>query len=294
MTAPAHPDVTIAIACYNQAHFLAEAIQSALSQSLRPEAVIVVDDGSVDNTAEVAGAWAGVRYHHQANAGLSAARNTGLALARTRLVLFLDADDRLTPDALRNAVGRFEDCPDAAFVYGGYREITEDGQPIGDHAPHVPADAFRALLRNNFIGMHGTVLYDTERLRAIGGFDTHLTACEDWDVYLRLARRHPIAAYPAIGAEYRRHGAGMSLDVRRMAAMTELVMARQRELGLDAEGSRAALSGIAFARRWRSQRLIGVMRSTPRRALGIAWTGWRNDALFPLRLVAAALRSLRR
>jgi len=293
MMAPADPGVTIAIACYNQGHFLAEAIQSALSQSLPPSAVIVVDDGSTDNTAAAARAWPDVSYHHQTNGGLSAARNTGLALTNTRFVLFLDADDRLTPHALSSAVKCLAESPAAAFAYGGYREITEDGLAAADHPPHKPADIFHALLRNNFIGMHGTVLYDTEMLRAIGGFNQELTACEDWDVYLRLTRQHPVAVYDAIGAEYRRHGAGMSLDVARMAAMTERVMARQRSLGLDAEGLRAARIGVAFARRWRSQRLIGAMRCAPRRALGIAWKGWRQDFLFPLRLIKAAVRYLR-
>lgn len=282
-------DATIAIACYSQAAYLAEAIESALAQGAAE--VIVVDDGSTDGSATVARSFAGVTYHHQANAGLSAARNTGLALARTSTILFLDADDRLRPGTLAAATARLRAVPGAAFVYGGYRDIAADGAPISEHPPVTKPASFAALLHDNYIGMHGTVLYDTSALRAIGGFDTSLTSCEDWDAYLRLARHHPIASYPLIAADYRRHPHGMSRNLARMAAMTERVLAKQAG-GLSAGEAAALRAGRDFARRQRSLALIGAMRATPGRALALAWLGWRHDARFPLRLAHAALRRL--
>lgn len=290
MTRAAAPlDASIAIACYCQAAYLGEAIASALGQGAAE--IIVIDDGSTDASAAVARAFPGISYHYQANAGLSAARNAGLARARTRYILFLDADDRLCPGALAAAVERLAALPEAAFVYGGYRDITADGAPLAEHPPVAPPAPFAALLHDNFIGMHGTVLYDTAKLRAIGGFDPGLTSCEDWDVYLRLARQHPIGAYPLIAADYRRHPGGMSRNLARMAAMTERVLARQAA-GLSAEEARARRAGRAFARRQRSLAVIGAIRAHPARALALGWLGWRLDARFPLRLAQAALRRL--
>lgn len=284
------PGVTVAIACYDQAHFLADAIESVLAQTRPADAIILVDDGSRDATAEVAARYPQVRYHRQDNAGLSAARNTGLRLARTSHILFLDADDLLLPGALAAATARLAERPGAAFVYGGYREVSETRVPLYEWSVVEPEDAYAALLHDNYIGMHGTVLYDAARLRAAGGFDSALTSCEDWDVYLRLSRGHPIAAYPAIAAEYRRHGASMSVNVPRMIANTRRVLDRQRALGLNQQQARAARAGLAFARRFLSLRLIGELKADPSRAAPILRAGFGNDPWFGFRLLAALPR----
>src|SRR5438874_6230903 len=93
--------VSVIIPCYNQAHFLHEAIQSALAQTYSHREILVVDDGSADNTAEVTAGFAGIRYIRQENSGVSTARNTGLRESRGEYLIFLDADDRLLPDAVR-------------------------------------------------------------------------------------------------------------------------------------------------------------------------------------------------
>lgn len=288
------PTVTVAIACFDQAHFLADALNSVMAQTRPADAVIVVDDGSRDATGAVAARFPAVRYHRQPNAGLSAARNAGLRLTATSHVLFLDADDLLTPGALAAAIDRIAAEPDAALVHGGYREVAADRSPLREWPPAVFADPYLALLHDNFIGMHGTVLYDAAKLRAAGGFDATLTSCEDWDVYLKLARAHPIAAYRCIAAEYRRHGGGMSTNASRMLAMTRRVLERQRAAGLTAAQQRAARAGLAFARRQLSLRLIGELRAQPRRALPIVRAGLAIDARFPLRLAAALARRLLR
>ena len=284
------PSVTVAIACFDQARFLGEAIGSVLAQTRPADAVIVVDDGSSDATAEVAARFAAVRYHYQANAGLSAARNAGLRLAATSHILFLDADDLLMPAALAAAIDRVRAQPGAALVYGGYREVAADRAPLREWSPAAFADSFLALLHDNYIGMHGTVLYDAARLRAIGGFDEALRSCEDWDVYLKLARAHRIAAYPQIAAEYRRHGAGMSANAPRMLAMTSAVLDRQRRLGLTAPQQQAADGGLRFARRQLTLRLMGELREQPSRAPAILHAGLAIDRWFALRLIAAMPR----
>ena len=92
--------VSVVIPCYNQAHFLGEAIESVLAQTYPHREIVVVDDGSPDNTREVASRYPGVRYVRQENQGLAAARNTGLRHSSGSYLVFLDADDRLLPEAL--------------------------------------------------------------------------------------------------------------------------------------------------------------------------------------------------
>jgi glycosyltransferase involved in cell wall biosynthesis len=238
---------TIAIACFNQAQYLADAIGSALTQTRAAHQIIVVDDGSTDATEAVARDFPTVLYHRQANAGLPAARNAGLERAKGDRILFLDADDVLTPGALQACACAFERYPDVAFVYGAYREVAADGMPLQEHSPPVFADAFAGLLTGNHIAMHGTVMYDVHRLREIGGFDESLRSCEDWDVYLRLSRRWPIAAYPEIAAEYRRHSAAMTQNSIGMLEAVHTVLDRYaRAPGLTAVQKEAARTGKKY------------------------------------------------
>ena len=128
--AAARLGVTVVITTYNHAHFLGEALASARSQSHAPEEVIVVDDGSTDDPAAVVARFPGVRLIRQDNKGLAAARNTGWRATKSRFVVFLDADDRLMPDALVANLRRFEEQPESAFVYGGYRWIDVGGRVL--------------------------------------------------------------------------------------------------------------------------------------------------------------------
>src|SRR5215831_9104653 len=94
------PLVSIIIPCYNQAHFLSDAIDSARRQTHSRIEILVIDDGSSDNTSEVAASYRDVYCIRQANQGLSAARNAGLRASKGSLLVFLDADDRLLPNAI--------------------------------------------------------------------------------------------------------------------------------------------------------------------------------------------------
>src|SRR5919112_6190031 len=125
------PLVTVVIPCYNQAHFLGEAIESVLSQSYRNFEIIVVDDGSTDETSEVASRYEEVRLIRQENRGLSGARNTGIRDSQGEFLVFLDADDKLLPGALEAGLRCFEAHPECEFVFGDFRYIGIDGAPLG-------------------------------------------------------------------------------------------------------------------------------------------------------------------
>jgi hypothetical protein len=142
--------------------------------------------------------------------------------ATSDVVLFLDADDLLTPVAVAAGLDCLARHPRAALVYGAHRRAGADGQPTGPRLYSPAGDDARAtLLRGNAIAMHATALYRREMLRAAGGFDQSLRRCEDYDVYLRLAREHAIASHPVEVALYRWHGANMS---GRSAAMLDTVL----------------------------------------------------------------------
>ncbi len=244
--APGKP-IAVAIACFNQGRYLAEAIRSVLAQTRPPDEIILVDDGSTDCTSEVAASFPSVTTVHQRNAGLSAARNTALGLTRADRILFLDADDLLRPGALTAAERCLDADPARAFVHGGYVIVNDRLGPLSHHRAPTVASPFLELLGGNYIAMHGTVLYDVARLRESGGFDVGLASCEDYDVYLRLTRRYPIGAYAEEAAEYRQQDHGLSTNALRMVATSRAVIRRHAGSSRqDAAHRAAARQGMAF------------------------------------------------
>ena len=198
MIAPAQssPLVTVVIPCYNQARFLGEAIESALGQTHTPIEVIVVDDGSTDHTARIAAKYPAAQYVHQQNGGAPRARNRGLRESRGDLVMFLDADDRLRPDALARGVEALDARPDWAFVTGHVRLIASDGTLEGTPPQdHAAGNQFVALLRSNYIWTPGVVLYRRGVLETAGAFDPSAKASADYDLNIRIARQHSIGCH---------------------------------------------------------------------------------------------------
>jgi glycosyltransferase involved in cell wall biosynthesis len=225
--------VSVVIPCYNQAHFLDEAIQSTLAQSYEGFEVVVVDDGSEDDTAGVASGYAArdprVRLIGQENRGLAGARNRGLAESRGEYVVFLDSDDRLLGEALEVGVGELESHPRCAFVSGHYRPIGADGEAYGiPRQARVKGDPYLALLRDNYISMPASVMYRRWVFGEVGGFDGSVDAAADWDLYLRIARRFPIYHHGRVVADYRWHGSNMTADPALMLRSTVSVLRGQR------------------------------------------------------------------
>jgi glycosyltransferase involved in cell wall biosynthesis/SAM-dependent methyltransferase len=223
------PTVAVVITTFNHARFLGEAIDSVLAQTRPVDHIIVVDDGSTDDPHQVVSGYPGVTFIRQTNQGLSAARNTGLKAAGDDYVLFLDADDRLTPLAVETHLRSFAEKPQAVFAYGAYRFIDAEGHetvlvPLQD----ISLDPFGSLLGGNRIGMHATVLYRRQALVDAKGFDTALKAAEDYDTYLRISRASEVAVADEIVAEYRRHGANMSLNAPFMLDAVLKVLGRYK------------------------------------------------------------------
>jgi CTP:molybdopterin cytidylyltransferase MocA len=180
----AFPLVSVIIPSFDSARFLDDAIRSVLAQTYAGFEIIVVDDGSHDNAAAVVQRYPGVVYLRQANRGLSAARNAGLRRSRGACVVFLDADDRLMPDALAVGLAELAADPAAAFVSGACRRIEFDGRAAYADAPWaVPTDHFLALLRNCYIWAPAAAMFRRVALSWAGPFDESLSESADYDLY---------------------------------------------------------------------------------------------------------------
>jgi glycosyltransferase involved in cell wall biosynthesis len=208
MTAPA---VSIVVPVFNGCRFLPRAIESLLHQTLDDWEIVVVDDGSTDDTPSVIERYRArlgerMRCLRQENAGASAARNRGIEHGTGRFVAFLDADDEYLPHKLARQLTLFERAPELGFVYGDYAYLDETGvrhesvfdelcplarevpaDPLGERLRAVRGDLFDVLLRGYFIA----TIVGMVRREVLGDdirFDESLHYAEEWLFYLRVAR----------------------------------------------------------------------------------------------------------
>lgn len=249
--------VSVIIPCYGQAHFLGEALDSVLAQSHGTFEVIVVDDGSPDDTAAVVARYAErdprVRGFRQENRGLSGARNAGLARARGEHVVFLDADDKLCPDALASGLAALRAHPDCAFASGRFEFVEPEGRVVDNPLDigRIDGDPYEALLRVNQIAVPAMVMYRRWVFDAVGTFDQSVSPAEDYDLYLRVTRRFPISTHDAVVAHYRQHGGGLSANASRMARALLRVMDRQLpHVARSARLRQAHREGVRFWKRF--------------------------------------------
>ena len=202
------PTVSVVVPVLNGEPFLGEAISSALAQTHPPLEVVVVDDGSIDGSAAVA-ASLGVRVVQQPHRGVSAARNTGIAVAGGDLVALLDADDRWPLERLAVGVERMRVRPELGFVLGRARLFLEPGTA----RPEWFTDE---LLEGSGALALGTILARRELFESVGGFDESTHICEDLE-WLARARDLGITyeLLDDVVLEYRVHGANTGLPRRR-------------------------------------------------------------------------------
>jgi glycosyltransferase involved in cell wall biosynthesis len=241
--------VAVVIPCFDQGHYLGEAIESVLAQSVQVQELVVVDDGSRDNSFEVAGRYPQVSRLRQQNRGVAAARNCGLAATTCECVVFLDADDRLLPRALETGADALARRPHVAFVAGRCQDIDGSGVVVDrERQPLVSQDHYLHLLEDCFIWSGSSIMHRRSALLALGGFDESLAAGDDYDLYLRIARRLPIYCYDTVVTEYRRHGANTTRDAAVVLVSQLEVLRRQRSALRDRRERAARKSGIRNTR----------------------------------------------
>ena len=203
--------VSVIIPCYAQANFLAEAIESALAQTHPQIEVVVVDDGSPDDTADVVARYPGVRCVRQKNKGLAGARNAGFKASSGEYVLFLDADDRLRANAVEAHLACFTSRPEAGFVVGDIDHMLVDGSYAGSPRwPVLEGNYYEELLRANHVANTIAVMFRRSVIDHLAGFKALCSPAEDYELLLRAARLYPSAHHRTVVASYRRHPASLS------------------------------------------------------------------------------------
>ena len=254
------PIVSVIITCYNQGEYLHDAIESVLKQSYKNVDVIVIDDGSTDCTRELVVSFSGVDYVYQANSGLGAARNRGRSESRGRYLVFLDGDDFLYPDAIEINIRYLSNDPSLAFVSGWHEKVDQWGYPLEkqDALEVVKEKHYQNLLRGNYIGMHGSVMYAQWAFRHLR-FDTTLKACEDYDLYLRLARQFNAASHSHKIAAYRIHGKNMSSNLVMMYHEVRKVCRRQIGHLCDDDERVASRDGVKVWGQYYATRLFNLL-----------------------------------
>ena len=304
--------VSVVVPAYNAAATLDETLCSVRAQTHRALEIIVVDDGSSDETPTIVERHAAedsrLRLLRQANAGVAAARNAGWRAAKADLISFIDADDLWAPTKIERQLQALEQAgPSAGLAYCWTARLAEDGtvSRYHDGVSHE-GDALSTILRSNYIGSGSNVLVRRQALIDTDGFDARLReagaqGCEDWLFCCRVAQSHHFACVPEYLVGYRYRELAMSRD-RRQMLRSHVRMCAQL-IGRRAD-RRAVLAGLQAYCLWLLQDArargewgelmplwLTVWRRYPSVALQVAW---RDVFLEPVRRVRDRVRAPRR
>ena len=212
------PLVSVIIPAYNQAQYIGRTLESVIQQRFRDYEIIVVNDGSTDDTSQVLEDYREhIQLITQANAGPSAARNTGIKASRGELIAFLDSDDLWMPDMLSSTVEFLNTHQECDWVCGAWNHIDEHGNMISEvrdmswhHDIVDRGQLLQELALWNLFLVH-VLLLRRRLFECCGAFDESLRAAEDWDLWLRLAAHgHTLGIIDRHVASYRRHGSSMT------------------------------------------------------------------------------------
>lgn len=207
------PTVSVIIPTYNRAQMLREALASVRRQTVQDLEALVIDDGSSDDTAAVAKAFAPlVTYLRQDNGGVAAARNLGIRRATAPLVAFLDSDDLWLPHKLERQLAFLRRHPAVGLLYARMWSYHVDRPSERNLEPRTVAHSFDELLNGPNTITTSTVIVRRECFDVVGVFDPSLPTVEDHELWLRIARRFPLAFLDEPLAEYRRHHVSLNAD----------------------------------------------------------------------------------
>ncbi|NJM48283.1 MAG: glycosyltransferase family 2 protein [Alkalinema sp. RU_4_3] len=239
MSPNALPLITVVIPLYNGAEFIERTLRSVMAQTYGNLEILVVDDGSTDDSAQLVKALAGqddrIRLIPKPNGGVASARNLGIQRARGEWIGFVDADDIWDPTFIQKVVDRTVFCSDSVgVIYSWAQNINDRDQPIpGVHVAAITGNVYATLLCHNFLGNASATVIRRSCLDRVGGYDSGLRAaqaqgCEDWDLYLRLAESYDYAVIPELLVGYRKLENSMSGDGHTMARSQGIMLDKVR------------------------------------------------------------------
>ena len=279
------PKVDIIIPAYNAARYLPAAIESVITQTFEDWRIVLVDDGSTDNTAEVVTPYIDrlgpkLLYVKQANAGLPAARNAAIRNSSSEFLALLDADDVWLPCRLEESLKAFENRPQVGMAYGFNSRIDTQGTVIDTFANRQKYAEGRIA---PYIYMRRvnlpcpTITFRRKCVDEVGPFDETMRATEDRDMWLRIALRYEVALVPKLLAHYRTSPEAMTTDSDRMLkAQLQFIEKHYGAPGCGPVARRIALMGI-YKQRAEAFAARGQLRAGLLSAL-------RAVALYPLDL----------
>jgi glycosyltransferase involved in cell wall biosynthesis len=183
--------VDVVIPVRNGARTILQTLTSILGQTVTPGRIIVVDDGSTDDTVQIVANVGSdlIELVTTPPVGASHARNRGIEASRAEFIAFLDADDLWHPDKLQRQLQVFAADPDASVVYCGYALLRPSGAMVEIRSPSLRGFVFDELLKGGFVGNSSSLVVRRETLRRIGGYDESLGFAEDTDLHLHLAQQ---------------------------------------------------------------------------------------------------------
>lgn len=217
------PEIDVVIPAFNRADTIGQTIESVLAQRHVPSSIVVVDDGSSDNTARVAGSFPGVTVLSQQNSGVGAARNAGAALGRSEWVAFVDSDDWWHPEFLAELAASVVSVDRSVIAaYCRVASVDAAGNRIPGLTANAPVNALVRLLRLRTLATPSSTIVARRQFAELGGFctDRIVGPTADWILWCRLAASGQFAYVPQTLAYHRTHGSNMMSDPDRMFAAT--------------------------------------------------------------------------
>ena len=214
-----NPTVSVIIPTYNQAKFIDKAIESVLQQTYQDFEIIIINDGSKDNTEEIVKNYSDFRIRyicHKKNLGLSEARNTGIRASRGKYIALLDSDDEFLPEKLDMQVELLRNEPsDVGVVCAWSFNIDKNGHYISKrYLPRKGGYIFEDLLSANYMSVPA-LLIRRECFEKVGLFDSSLNGQEDWDMWIRIAKYYKFSLIKTLLAKRRIHPNRISYDLER-------------------------------------------------------------------------------
>ena len=214
--------------------FIGQALESVLRQTYQDYEIVVVDDGSTDGTRDIVSQFQSdklVRYLYQDNRGPSAARNAGIRESRGQFIAFLDADDLWLPQKLERQMQAFETHPDVDVVYCDFNCIDDNGNLVPNNwdVGTRCMSLYEALMYGNVVaGSDSSVLVRAKCFAEVGVFDEELLACEDLDMWRRLALAHKFLFLDEVLVSIRQHQSKIQNDLDRMASAWERYLSKMK------------------------------------------------------------------